>query len=265
MTSEQAKQQLPAEGAAFVIHDCSPPSPSRFKSLVKNLRQKLHSEVAPPAHMIETDTTLQQTMEDVACLTRLLRISEANLVEERVLSNAAQTTVQELQHQLQTLSNDSIAHRDCAERLQLELDSAHQRILQLENDIGSLQGALCKSESYRKEYAKSKKSEFLEMQAKLEAAAAAAAEQDAAHQRTRTLLLSEVEARSTAVSTAQQLQASGAELQQQHQKLQELCISQEKQLQVRPVAQHASTPISLTPAHFPSPRCFTAVFAHVVR
>ena len=265
MTSEQAKQQQPAEGAAFVIHDCSPPSPSRFKSLVKNLRQKLHSEVAPPAHMIETDTPLQQTMEDVACLTRLLRISEANLVEERVLSNAAQTTVQELQHQLQTLSNDSIAHRDCAERLQLELDRAQERSIQLEKDIGSLQDALCKSESYRKEYAKSKKSEFLEMQAKLEAAAAAAAEQDAAHQRTRALLLSEVAARSTAVSTAQQLQASGAELQQQHQTLQELCSSQEKQLQVRPVAQHASTPISLTPAHFPSPRCFTAVFAHVVR
>jgi hypothetical protein len=234
LSSEKADEaQLHSiDGLVLTSHDCPHPSPSRFKSLVKNLRQKLHSEVAPPAHINEEDTILQQTIDDVACLSRLLRISESNLADERASSNEAQTKIQDMQQQLHALANDLIAQRHAASQQVSQLDRLQQHNTELESDNSTLRDALCKSETYRKEYAKSKKSELLDMQAKLDAAAAEACAQDAAHQRTRSLLLSEVETRAETVRAMQRLESSHAELQVQYVKLQELCSSQEKQLQV---------------------------------
>jgi hypothetical protein len=235
MSSEEAKEaELDSiEGLASSICVCpSPPSPSRFNSLVKNLRQKLHSEVVPSAHMNEDGAILQETMDDVACLSRLLRISEANLVEERASTLAAHIQIQDLQQQLQTVTNDSTAHLLVASQLKSELERSQERSSELERDVSALRDALCKSEVYRKDYAKSKKSEMLVMQAKLDSATAEASAQAAAHERTRALLLSEVEARAGAVDTVHKFEYSYAELQDQHKKLQELCKSLEKQSQV---------------------------------
>jgi hypothetical protein len=212
--------------------DCSLPSPSRFKSLVRDLRQKLNEDVASPNCMDGTDAILQQTMDDVACLSRLLRISEACLVEERTSAQSARSTIKDLQHQLDKVSNESAAHCNLAFQLKSEVETSKERINELEHDVIALREALCKSEAYRKDYAKSKKTELLDMQSKLDAAAAKAASLDDAHQRTRALLLSEVEIRSNAVNSMQRLEASYAELQVQHQKLQDMCNYQDKQLQV---------------------------------
>ena len=234
MSSEQVNElrQHSLDGLQLPTHDCSLASPTRFNSLVKNLRQKLHDDVGSPDHVDEAESILQQTMDDMACLSRLLRISEACLVDERASSQAAQKTIQDLQHQLQLVSNGSISLRDAASKLKLELEDSQKRHNELELDVNTLRDALCKSESYRKEYAKSKKSELLDMQAKLDAAAAEASVQDAAHQRTRALLLSEVETRAAGANAMQRLEANHAELLVQHQKMQELCNSQDKQLQV---------------------------------
>ena len=241
MSSEQVNElrQHSLDGLQLPTHDCSLASPTRFNSLVKNLRQKLHDDVGSPDHVDEAESILQQTMDDMACLSRLLRISEACLGDERTSSQAAQKTIQDLQHQLQLVSNGSISLRDAASKLKLELEDSQKRHNELELDVNTLRDALCKSESYRKEYAKSKKSELLDMQAKLDAAAAEALVQDAAHQRTRALLLSEVETRAAGANAMQRLEANHAELLVQHQKMQELCNSQDKQLQVN-ISLHSS-------------------------
>jgi myosin heavy subunit len=226
------KEQFAFDDLLPLGFDCCPPSPSNFKSLVSNLRRKLCDDVATPADSAENDSLLQQTMDDVACLSRLLRISEAGLIEERNSSQKAQTLIEDLQRQLQEVSTDASKDRSIACELRLELQRCQERFAELERDSNTLRDALCKSEFYRKEYAKSKKSELLDMQAKLDASTAECSLQASAHQRTRELLLSEVETRSELVHRMQQLEASFSELQKQHQKQQELCRSQEKQLQV---------------------------------
>jgi hypothetical protein len=211
---------------------CSLPSPTRFKSLVMDLRQKLSDEVTASDCIDGADTILKQTMDDVACLSRLLRISEASLVEERSSSQAAQCVIKDLQNRLERVSNESNAHSNFVIQLKTELEHYKERNNELEHDVDLLREALCKSEAYRKEYAKSKKSELLDMQSKIDKAVAEAASLDAAHQRTRVLLLSEVETRSNTVNSMQRLEASHSELQAQHHNLQDVCSSQAQQLQV---------------------------------
>jgi chromosome segregation ATPase len=234
MSSEKIMelQQHFFDGPAHPIDGCSPPSPSLFKSLVRDLRQKLHEDAPSPDDIDDAGALLQQAMDDVACLSRLLRISEASLVEERTSSQAAHSTINDLQHQLQLASNEATSQRDIAFQLKSEIDRSQEHHAELEHNVNALRDALCKSEAYRKDYAKSKKSELLDMQSKVDAAIAEAASHDAAHQRTRALLLSEVETRSITVSSMQRLEGSHAELQAQHQKLQHLCNSQDQQLQV---------------------------------
>jgi len=211
--------------------DGSPISPSRFKSLVSNLRQKLYHVSSP--QMNEADALLQQTMDDVACLSRLLRISEASLTEERKSSEAAQRAIQDLQLQLQSVSNDSNTHHSTACKLKSELEHCKEICAELQSEVNVLRDALCKSEAYRKDYAKLKKSELIDMQSKLDAAVSEATAQQEAHQRTRALLLSEVERRADTANAMLQLEAGFAELQSQHQHVQELCRAQEKEIKVR--------------------------------
>jgi hypothetical protein len=233
MSSDKVQQLQQHSLECLAPHDeSSLPSPSRFKSLVRDLRQKLNVDLSSPDCIDGADASLQQTMDDVACLSRLLRMSEAALCVERSSSQEAQSTISNLQQQLETVSKEYSAHREVALEIKSELQRSKECNIRLEQDVNALREALGKSEGYRKEYAKSKKSEILDLQSKLDAAAAEAALQDAAHQRTRALLLSEVESRSNAVSSIERVEASYAELQAQHQKLQDKCQFQHQQLQV---------------------------------
>ena len=234
MSSEELKELEQGSLGDLVLpsQDHSPISPSRFKSLVSNLRQKLHHDVALPLQVSEIDSALQQTKDDVACLSRLLCISEASLAEERKSSQAARDVIQNLQQQLQSVSDDATADRATALQIKSEFERSQQNCSELQSDVNVLRDALCKSEAYRKEYAKSKKSELLDLQTRLDAAASEATAQQEAHQRTHALLLSEVEKRTDSANAMQRLEASFAELQLQHQNVQDLCRAQKKELEV---------------------------------